>query len=77
MDLLPEIAVMSVRGSRQIMEFGALSGLIGGLFLAAGGVRPSFQKTGLLVGGILLVVGFALIIVAWHWGFAIWDPHNP
>lgn len=77
MDLLLEIAVMSVRSSRRIMELGALSGLVGGLFIAAGGVRPSFQKTGLLVGGVLLVVGFVLIIVAWHWGFGIWDPHNP
>ena len=77
MDLLLEIAVMSVRRSRQIMELGALSGLIGGLFLAAAGLRPSFQKTGLLVGGVLLVVGFVLIIIAWHWGFGIWDPMNP
>ena len=67
---------MSVRESRQIMELGALSGLIGGLLLAIGGLRPSFQKTGLVIGGALLVVGFLLIIIAWHWGFAIWDPHN-
>jgi len=74
MDLLLEIAVMSVRRSRQIMELGALSGLFAGLVLAAAGLRPSFQKTGLLVGGVLLVVGFVLIIIAWHWGFGIWDP---
>ncbi len=77
MDLLLEVAVMSIRSSRQIMELGALSGLIGGLFVVASGVRPSFQKSGLVVGGSLLVVGFALIIIAWQWGFGIWDPNNP
>ena len=77
MDLLLEVAVMSIRSSRQVMELGALSGLIGSLFLAAGGVRPSLQRPGLLVGGALLAIGFVLIIVAWQWGFAIWDPNNP
>ena len=77
MDLFLEVAVMSIRSSRQIMELGALSGLIGSLFLAAGGVLPSFQRAGLLVGGALLAVGFVLIIVAWQWGFGIWDPNNP
>jgi hypothetical protein len=49
----------------------ALTYLIGGLLLAAAGVRPSWQKAGLLSGGLLLVVGSVLVIVAIHWGPAL------
>lgn len=77
MDLPLDIAVMSVRSSRQVVELGALSGVIAGVFIAVAGFRPSFQKAGLVVGGVLLVVCFVLIIIAWHWGFGIWDPRNP
>jgi hypothetical protein len=55
------------RTARRLMELGALSGLLGGVAIAGVGLRPSWQKIGLLIGGLLLVLGFVLIIVAWHW----------
>jgi hypothetical protein len=65
--MLVTIAALTAHTARRITELGALLGLIGGLALAAG-VLPSFRKTGLIVAGLLLAVGFALIIYALHFG---------
>jgi hypothetical protein len=62
------IAALSASTSRRTMELAALLGLVGGLLLAAVAVRPSFQKVGLLFGGLLLALTFLLLIVAWHFG---------
>jgi|BarGraNGADG00212_2_1021979.scaffolds.fasta_scaffold18991_2 hypothetical protein len=62
------IAALSASTSRRTMELAALLGLVGGLLLAAVAVRPSFQKVGLLLGGLLLALTFLLLIVAWHFG---------
>lgn len=62
------LAALSASTSRRAMELGALLGLIGGILLAVVGVRPSLQKPGLLIGGLLFALGFVLLIVAWHFG---------
>ena len=36
--------------------------------LLVGGLRASFHKLGLIGGGLLLVAGFALLVVTWHFG---------
>jgi hypothetical protein len=65
--MLVTIAALTAHTARRITELGALLGLIGGLALAAG-VLPSLRKTGLILAGLLLAVGFALIIYALHFG---------
>jgi phage shock protein PspC (stress-responsive transcriptional regulator) len=65
--MLMTIAALTAHTARRITELGALLGLIGGLALAAG-VLPSFRKVGLILSGLLLAVGFALIIYALHFG---------
>jgi hypothetical protein len=65
--MLATVAALTAHTTRRIAELGALLGLIGGLVLAAG-VLPSLRKTGLIVSGLLLALGFALIIYALHFG---------
>jgi hypothetical protein len=65
--MLVTIAALTAHTARRITELGALLGLIGGLAFAAG-VFPSFRKSSLIVAGLLLAVGFALIIYALHFG---------
>ena len=65
--MLTTLATLTTHMSRQVTELGALLGLIGGLFLIAG-VLPFFRKAGLIVAGLLLAAGFALIIYAMHFG---------
>ena len=65
--MLATIAALTAHTARRITELGALLGLIGGLALAAE-VFPSFRKSSLIVAGLLLAVGFALIIYALHFG---------
>jgi hypothetical protein len=62
------LAALSASTSRRTMELGALLGLVGGLVLAVVGLRSSLQKVGLLIAGLLLALGFVLLIVAWHYG---------
>jgi hypothetical protein len=65
--MLAILATLTFQTSRRMTEVGALLGLIGGLALV-GGAFPFFRRPGLIVGGLLLVVGFALIIYAIHFG---------
>jgi high-affinity Fe2+/Pb2+ permease len=65
--VLVTIAALTAHMTRRLAELGALLGLIGGLALAAG-VFPSFRKVSPFVAGLLLAVGFALIICALHFG---------
>jgi hypothetical protein len=65
--MLATIAALTAHTARRITELGALLGLIGGLALAAGEF-PFFRRAGLIVAGLLLAVGFALIIYALHFG---------
>jgi hypothetical protein len=62
------LAALSASTTRRALELGALLGLVGGLVLAVVGLRSSLQKAALLVGGLLLALGFVLLIVAWHFG---------
>jgi hypothetical protein len=48
-------------------EAAALIGLIGGLVLAAS-FLPFLRRIGLILGGLLLTAGFALLIIAIHYG---------
>jgi hypothetical protein len=65
--MLLTFAALTAHTARRLTELGALLGLIGGLALA-GGAFPSFRKTSVVVAGLLLAVGFALIIYALHFG---------
>jgi hypothetical protein len=65
--VLATLAVLTAHATRRIAELGALLGLIGGLALVAGAF-PSFRKSSVVVAGLLLAVGFALIICAVHFG---------
>ena len=67
--MLTTLATLTTHTSRQVTELGALLALIGGLFLAAS-VLPLFRRAGLIVAGLLLAVGFALIIYAMHFGLS-------
>lgn len=61
------LAVLSASNSRRISEIGALLGLIGGLALVVS-ILPLLRRAGLIVGGLLLAAGFALLILALHFG---------
>ena len=61
------VAALTAHTARRIAELGALLGLIGGLAVA-GGAFPGFRRIGLIAGGLLLAVGFALMIYALHFG---------
>jgi hypothetical protein len=65
--MLATLATLTFKESRQITEVGALLGLIGGLALALA-VLPFMRRPGLIVGGLLLAVGFGMIIYAVHYG---------
>ena len=71
--MLALIITLSARNATRALEVGALLYLIGGLLLAAAGVRPSWQKAGLISGGLLLVVGSVLVIGALHYGPAFFQ----
>jgi hypothetical protein len=61
------LAVYSASNSRRIIEVGALAGVIGALLLA-GSALPFLKRIGLVLGGLLVAAGFALLIVAIHFG---------
>jgi|YelNatPaOPRAMG01_1025707.scaffolds.fasta_scaffold15575_2 ABC-type xylose transport system permease subunit len=63
------VGTLTAHASRRVSEVGALLGLLSGLLLIAAAV-PSFRKWGLVLGGLLLLVGFALIIYALHYGMS-------
>ena len=65
--MLATLATLTSHATRQVTELGALLGLIGGLALAAA-VVPGFRKAGLILAGLLLAVGFVLIIYGLHFG---------
>jgi len=65
--MLTTLASLTAHASRQVTELGALLGLLGGLALVAG-VLPFMRKFSLIVAGLLLAVGFLLMIYALHFG---------
>jgi hypothetical protein len=65
--MLTLVATLSAHSARRIFEVGALVGLVGGVALAAG-VLPSLRRFSPVVAGVLVAVGFALIIYAVHFG---------
>ena len=52
----------------RLAEAGELLGLIGGLALLLGGMMPFGKRVGQAIGGLALAIGFALLIVATHYG---------
>jgi len=65
--MLMTVAALTAHNTRRVTELGALLGLIAGVFLAVA-ILPGARRIGLLVGGVLLAVGFALMIYALHFG---------
>jgi hypothetical protein len=61
------VAALTAHTARRITELGALLGLLGGIALAAS-AYPSLRQSGKVVAGVLLAVGFVLIIYALHYG---------
>lgn len=62
-----QLATLTINNSRRITEVGALVALIGALVLAGAALRP-FRAAGLFVGGLVLAIGLALLLVAIHFG---------
>ena len=65
-------AALTAHETRQITEVGALLGLLGGVAVGLAAIH-GFRRWGLLAAGVLLVVGFALIIYGLHYGL---DPYR-
>ena len=65
--MIQVIAAMSAHTSRRVTELGALLGVLAGIAIAAG-VMPGFRRLSRIIGGVLLALGFVLIIVALHFG---------
>lgn len=65
--MLTTLATLSVHTSRRIIELGAILGLLAGIALALRDL-PRFRRYSLIVAGAMLVVCFALIIAAVHFG---------
>ncbi|HMK92276.1 MAG TPA: hypothetical protein VK576_04695 [Thermoleophilia bacterium] len=61
------LAALTAHNTRRVTELGALLGLVAGILLAIA-ILPGARRLGMLIGGILLAVGFALIIYALHYG---------
>ncbi len=66
------IATISIGAARRIGEIGFLIGAIGGLLLLLGSVRGHAANADAraiaIAAGLCIAVGFALGIVAFHWG---------
>ena len=56
--------VFHYSASRRLVEIGLALGVIGGVLSALGRAR----RLPLLIGGLLLAVAFALVLVTVHWG---------
>ncbi len=65
--MLMTIATLSAHTTRRIFEVGTLLGLLGGVALLVGAF-PFFRRPGQIIAGILIAVGFALMIYAVHFG---------
>lgn len=70
--MLSIIAALTAHATRQVTELGALLGLLGGIALVVAAVQR-YRLLALVAAGVLLVVGFALIIYGLHFGV---DPYR-
>jgi hypothetical protein len=52
----------------RLAEAGMLLGFIAGLALLVGGMTPFGKRAGQTIGGIALALGFALLVIATHYG---------
>jgi hypothetical protein len=74
--MLLTFATLSAHTARRLFELGALLGLLSGVVLLLGGL-PFLRRLGQVIAGILLAVGFALIIYAIHFGARFWSVNRP
>ena len=65
--MLAIVAALTAHATRQVTELGALFGLLGGVALGLAAV-PRYRQWALVAAGVLIVVGFALIIYGLHFG---------
>lgn len=61
------VATLDHSSSRQVMEFGLVLMLLGGVALVTA-VHPQARKAAVPVAGGLLAVGALLALVSVHWG---------
>jgi len=62
--------------SRRVTQLGLLAGLIGGVVVAFSGVSRGRRRGGLLLGGLLIALGFGLVIIAVHFGASPYRRHK-
>ncbi len=68
MDLHPLLATFTYKHTRWLIQIGLLVGLVGSLGVAAGGMGSRARTPALAIGGLLLAIGFGLVIIAVHFG---------
>jgi len=62
-----DIVIKAHTGLR-LAEIGEVAGAVGGVLLVLGGMTPLGRRAGMTFGGLALAIGFALLVVATHWG---------
>lgn len=66
---MPLLVALIARTSHRMTEVAFLIALLGSLAIASSALPlPLLRRTGLIVGGLLLAVGFALFIIVVHSG---------
>ncbi len=65
--MLAIVAALTAHATRQVTELGALFGLLGGVALGLAAVQR-YRQWSLVAAGVLIVVGFALVIYGLHFG---------
>ena len=64
----PLLSTFSYKHTRWLIQIGLLVGLFGSLGIAAGGTGGRARTSTLAIGGLLLAIGFGLVILAVHFG---------
>jgi len=64
---------LKYKSSRELTELGLLAGAVGGLVVALGARRG---RSALVLGWLLVAVGFGLVIIAVHFGVAPFRHHK-
>ena len=62
------LLALTAHNGLRIAELGEALGAIGGAIVLLGAMMPFGRKGGNFFGGLALVAGFLLLIVATHWG---------
>jgi len=59
---------MTQHSGLRLAELAEALGIVGALALLVGGLTPFGKRIGQTIGGLGLALGFALLLVATHWG---------